>query len=152
MAFPHQQSRQDHDRKEDKPSNVSILRKFVKRTVDIAVYRNADNDVNPARNFALVRITDHGLAFDSSFGGAEAPVSATSIPCAFPPVFLLCFGASRRWLPNRGLGAKLFCVLRHQSLPGGGLHGIGARDASNRLTGEKTIQHIEADVPARSAP
>src|SRR2546421_6710026 len=31
------------------------------------------------------------------------------------------------------------------------LHGLGADDASNGPTGEKPLQHIEADVPARSA-
>src|SRR5713226_8302415 len=42
-------------------------------------------------------------------------------------------------------------VLRVQSLPAAELHGLGADDSSNGLTGEKPIQHIEADVPARSA-
>src|SRR5947207_5399360 len=49
-----------------------------------------------------------------------------------------------------GLNAELLCVLGVQSLPAE-LHGLGADDASNGLTGEKPLQHIEADVPARSA-
>src|SRR3989441_4889663 len=53
--------------------------------------------------------------------------------------------------PTGGLNAELLCVLGVQSLPAAELHGLGADDASNGLTGEKPIQHIEADVPARSA-
>jgi hypothetical protein len=51
----------------------------------------------------------------------------------------------------RGLNAELLGVLGVQSLPAAELHGLGADDASNGLTGEKPIQHIEADVPARGA-
>src|SRR5207247_2462083 len=60
-----------------------------------------------------------------------------------------CSGRARG--PTGGLNAELLCVLGVQSLPAAELHGLGADDASNRLTGEKPIQHIEADVPARSA-
>src|SRR2546425_4178795 len=53
--------------------------------------------------------------------------------------------------PTGGLNAELLCVLGVQSLPAAELHGLGADDASNGPTGEKPLQHIEADVPARSA-
>src|SRR5882724_6874125 len=53
--------------------------------------------------------------------------------------------------PIGGRHAELACVLGVQSLPAAELHGLGADDASNGLTGEKPLQHIEADVPARSA-
>ena len=53
MAFPHPQSRKDHSRKEDKPSCRGIVRKFFKRTIDIAEYRNGKDDVNPAKNRGL---------------------------------------------------------------------------------------------------
>src|SRR5437879_13586586 len=53
--------------------------------------------------------------------------------------------------PSRSLNAEQLCVLGVQSLPASELHGLGADDASNGLTGEKPLQHIEADVPARSA-
>src|SRR5438067_12635483 len=36
-------------------------------------------------------------------------------------------------------------------MPAAELHGLGADDASNGPTGEKPRQHIETDVPARSA-
>src|ERR1700733_4321625 len=54
MAFPHQQPGKDHKRKEDKPSRVGVLRQLFKRTVDISKNRNADDDVNPAKNQTLV--------------------------------------------------------------------------------------------------
>src|SRR5436305_8761812 len=53
--------------------------------------------------------------------------------------------------PTGGLNAELRCVLGVQSPPAAELHGVGADDASNGLTGEKPLQHIEADVPASSA-
>jgi hypothetical protein len=55
MAFPHQQSRQDHDRKKDKPSREGVLWNLVERTVNISVYRNANDDMNPAKNRTLLR-------------------------------------------------------------------------------------------------
>jgi hypothetical protein len=59
MAFPHPQSRKDHYRNEDIPSWGGIVRKFFKRTINIAEYRNAKDEVNPAKNRALGGITDH---------------------------------------------------------------------------------------------
>jgi hypothetical protein len=50
MAFPHPQSRKDHYRKEDKPGYGGIVGKFFKRTINITEYRNAEDDVNPAKN------------------------------------------------------------------------------------------------------
>src|SRR5580700_3621085 len=50
MAFPHPQSRNDHYRKEDKPSSGGIVWKFFKRTINITKYWNAEDDVNPAKN------------------------------------------------------------------------------------------------------
>src|SRR5262245_46696221 len=47
--------------------------------------------------------------------------------------------------------AELLCVLGVQSLPAVELHGIRAGDASDGVTGEMVIQHVEADVPTRSA-
>src|SRR5579864_2267505 len=50
MAFPHPQARKDRDRNEHKPSRGGVVWNFVKRTVDIAEYRNAEDEVNPAKN------------------------------------------------------------------------------------------------------
>src|ERR1700730_15487365 len=54
--------------------------------------------------------------------------------------------------PTGGLNAELLCVLGVQSLPAAELHGLGAHDASNRLTREEPLKDVEADVPARGAP
>src|SRR5579859_3963225 len=59
MAFPHPQSRQDHCRKKNKPSWSGVAWKFFKRTVNITVYRNAQDDVNPAKNRTLGGTADH---------------------------------------------------------------------------------------------
>ncbi len=53
MAFPHPQSRKDHYRKEDKPSCGGVVWNFFKRTINITEYRNAKDDVNPAKNRPL---------------------------------------------------------------------------------------------------
>src|SRR6266704_6998402 len=50
MASPHPQSRKDHYRKEDKPRCGSVVWKFFKRTINITEYRNAKDDVDPAKN------------------------------------------------------------------------------------------------------
>ena len=50
MPFPHPQSRKDHDRNEHKPSLEGIARKFVEGTVDITEDRDAEDNVNPAKN------------------------------------------------------------------------------------------------------
>src|SRR3984893_10512441 len=54
--------------------------------------------------------------------------------------------------PTGGLNAELLYVLGVQSLPAAELHGLGADDASNRLTREEPLKDVEADVPARGAP
>src|SRR5689334_24044477 len=54
--------------------------------------------------------------------------------------------------PTGGLNAELFRVLRVQTLPAAELHGLGADDASNRLTREEPLEDVEADMPARGAP
>ena len=53
MAFPHPQPRKDHYRKEDKPSCGGIAWKVFKRTINITEYRNAKDEVNPAKNRTL---------------------------------------------------------------------------------------------------
>src|SRR5690348_671877 len=50
MAFPHPQTGKDHDRNEDKPGRTGVLREIFERTINIADNRNAQNDVNPAKN------------------------------------------------------------------------------------------------------
>src|SRR5271166_633929 len=50
MAFPHPQSRKDHARKEDISSLGGVAWKFFKRTIDVTEYRNAEDDVNPAKD------------------------------------------------------------------------------------------------------
>jgi hypothetical protein len=50
MAFPHPKSGKEHYRKEDKPNSGGVLWYFFKRTIDITDYRNANDDVNPAKN------------------------------------------------------------------------------------------------------
>src|SRR6202051_1527520 len=50
------------------------------------------------------------------------------------------------------LVTELLRIFGAQSLPAVELHGLGAGDASNRLTIEEPIKDVEADVPARGAP
>src|SRR5207248_223317 len=50
MAFPHPKSREDHYRNEDIPSSGGIVWNLVKRTINIAEYRNGKDEVNPAKN------------------------------------------------------------------------------------------------------
>src|SRR5258708_3029363 len=50
MAFPHPKSRKDNYRHEDKPSSGGVVWDLFKRTINIAEYRNGQDDVNPAKN------------------------------------------------------------------------------------------------------
>src|SRR5262249_3834731 len=50
MAFPQPKSRKDNDRKGDKPNHGGVVWKLLKRTVYVTDYRNAEHDVNPAKN------------------------------------------------------------------------------------------------------
>jgi hypothetical protein len=49
MAFPHPQSSKDNYRKGDKPNHGSVFGYFFKRTINVTDYRNAEDDVNPAK-------------------------------------------------------------------------------------------------------
>jgi hypothetical protein len=50
MAFPHPDSREEEDGKEDKPNGGGVLRDFFVRTVNITEYRDAKDDVDPAKD------------------------------------------------------------------------------------------------------
>jgi hypothetical protein len=53
MAFPHPKSRKEHYRNDDKPNTGGVLWNVFKRTINIPEYRNAKDDVNPAKNRAF---------------------------------------------------------------------------------------------------
>jgi hypothetical protein len=53
MTFPHPQPRKDHDRDEDKSGTECVTWKLIKWAIDIAEYRNAEDEVNPAKNRTL---------------------------------------------------------------------------------------------------
>jgi hypothetical protein len=51
--FPHPQYRKEHYRNDHKPNAGGVLWKFFKRTINIAEYRNAKFDMNPAMKRVL---------------------------------------------------------------------------------------------------
>ena len=61
MAFPHPQARNDNSRHEVISSHMRVLRNLVKRAVNIADDRNAEDKVNRAKN-----PTDDALAHNYS--------------------------------------------------------------------------------------
>src|SRR6476620_10358933 len=71
----------------------------------------------------------------------------------FPPSSA-CHASTLRGVrrPVGRFNAELLGVLDDQPLPGGDLHRVRADDAANRLAREETIENVEGDVPARSAP
>src|SRR5712692_7833196 len=50
MAFPHPKSRNGKYGNEHKSSSGGVVRNFFKRTINIAEYRYAEDDVNRAKN------------------------------------------------------------------------------------------------------
>src|SRR5260370_8224865 len=57
---------------------------------------------------------------------------------------------SRLRRPVGRFNTELLGVLRVQPLPAAELHGLGADDASNRLTREEPLKDVEANVPPGS--
>ncbi len=53
MGGPHPKSGQSDGRNSNEAHNGGIVRKLIKRTIDIANDRNAEDEVNPARNRAF---------------------------------------------------------------------------------------------------
>ena len=53
MAFPHPKSRKRNYRKGDKPNNGSVVWKFFKGTINVTDYRNAEDDVDRAKDRTL---------------------------------------------------------------------------------------------------
>jgi hypothetical protein len=50
-------------RKEDKPNSAGVLLNFRNRTINVTEYRNAKDDLNPAKNRLFGAITDHLIPF-----------------------------------------------------------------------------------------
>ena len=50
MALPHPKSGEDKEGKENKPDRGGVIRNLVKRTVNVAKDRNAEDDVNPTED------------------------------------------------------------------------------------------------------
>src|SRR6185437_13761671 len=57
MTFPHPKSRKDKCGNEDEPSGRGVVGNLVKRAVNVADYRNSQDDMNPAANGTLSGIT-----------------------------------------------------------------------------------------------
>src|SRR6267154_1412497 len=108
MAFPHPKSRKEHYGHEDK------------RTINIAEYRNAEDDVNRAK--------------DPTFGALVHDWFLHGFAIYLDSRFL-----SRPGRPAGRFNTELLCVLRVQPLPAAELHRLGADDASNRLTREQPL-------------
>src|SRR5487761_2689076 len=53
MAFPHPQARKDYQGDDNKPNAGGVGWKHLKRAVNVTENRNAENDVNPAKNRAF---------------------------------------------------------------------------------------------------
>jgi hypothetical protein len=53
MAFPHPEPRKEHYWQEDKPGCGRVIWNDIKRAVNVADYRNAADDVNPANDRTL---------------------------------------------------------------------------------------------------
>src|SRR5262245_46035181 len=75
MAFPHPQSRQGDSRNGNKSNHGGIVGKLFERTVSIIDDRNAEEEVNPAKNRTLGALlhdgrTPDGFAFA---GGGLSP-------------------------------------------------------------------------------
>src|SRR6266436_1794634 len=127
MAFPHPKSRKKHYRHEDKPSSGRVIWNLFKRTINIAEYRNAKNDVNRAKDPTFAALVHDWLLH--SF--------AIHLDLRF---------LSRLRRPAGCFNTELFGVLRVKPRPIE-LHGLSADDAADGSSDEKAVQNIETNVP-----
>src|SRR5882757_859644 len=61
IAFPHPKSRKEHYRHEYKPSSGRVVWNLFERTINIAEYRNAKDDVNRAKDPTLGALVHNWL-------------------------------------------------------------------------------------------
>src|ERR1700736_6947143 len=78
MAFPHPQSRKNKHRNEDKPRGRGVVWNLVKRAINVTEYRNAKDEVNPAKNrtcgsFGGGLCGDEGRLLRARFHGVLSP-------------------------------------------------------------------------------
>ena len=66
MAFPHPQPRKENYGKRDIPNNGSVVWKLFKGTINVTDDRNAEDDVNPAKNRTFGGIS-HSIPFHREF-------------------------------------------------------------------------------------
>jgi hypothetical protein len=78
MAFPPPKSRKEHYRNDDKPNTGGVVWNFFKRTINIPEYRNAKDNVNPAKNR-----TFGGLFHDFSLSSMYRRYREWPIPLRF---------------------------------------------------------------------
>ena len=64
MAFPHPQSRKDHNGKKDKSRRRRVLRELLERTKDIAEYWDCHDDVDPAKYQSINSLSHVDLLLD----------------------------------------------------------------------------------------
>src|SRR5262249_48210233 len=128
VALPHPESGQNNHRNKEKTSGRGVLREVFKRTVNVSDDWNGEDDVSPAKK--------------RPFGGFRHD---RAIPSALGLLVRL-----RR--PIGLFNVELLGILSVQPLPTFKLHRIGASDAGDGCSAEQVIQHVETNVPARSAP
>src|SRR5580692_9671839 len=105
MALPHPQSRKEHQRNDDEANTGGVCWKLFKRTINIAEYRNAKENVNAANN--------------RTFGGF------------FHDSFLHSRLLSRLRRRVGRFHTELLGVFRVQPLPAAELHRLGADNAAD---------------------
>src|SRR5580658_3172139 len=78
VALPHPQSRKNKPRNEDKPSGGGVVWNLVKRAINVTEYRNAKDEVNPAKNRTCSNFggglgDDEGRLLQGRFHGVVPP-------------------------------------------------------------------------------
>jgi hypothetical protein len=79
MALPHPKSRKDKYRKEYKPNSGGVIWNFFERTINITDYRNAKDDVNPAKNRTFDALVHDVMIYDFVMMSDDI-VEARSVP------------------------------------------------------------------------
>ena len=87
MTFPHPKSRKDKSRKKEKPNRGGVVGNFFKRTVDVTEDRNAEAEVNPAKDRAFGGVM-HDFWLVDEAAKKDSPLHPDDGPRTPIPTFL----------------------------------------------------------------
>src|SRR5208282_5458048 len=124
VAFPHPQPRKEQDRKNDIANREGVVWSIRRRIINVTEYRNAKDNVNPAKNRTFSRFFHDSFSFFSEI---------TTPGSRYQNSRLL----SRLRRPVGRFRTELLGVFGDQAVPAAGFHGVTTGQAADGSSAEK---------------